>query len=151
MFSFFKKKQLLSAEDSQLVVEAIRQAEMRTSGEIRVFIESHCKYLDPLDRAVELFQKLKMAATEHRNGVLVYIAMKDKQFAVFGDEGIYKATGQEYWDKSIRDMTTLFHNESCAIGISDCVRKIGEALHSYFPYESETDKNELPDDIIFGA
>jgi uncharacterized membrane protein len=150
MFSFFKKKPLLDVEESQRVVEAIRLSEMRTSGEIRVFIESKCKFIDPLDRAIELFSRLQMDATEHRNGTLVYVAMKDRQFAVYADEGIYKATGPEYWNETVREMLAFFKDEHGITGIVECVRKIGEALHEYFPYESDVDKNELPDEIVFG-
>lgn len=151
MFSFNKNKPLLSPEESQLVVDAIRQAEMRTSGEVRVFIESKCKYMDALDRAKEIFFSLKMEETEQRSGTLIYVAMKDHQFAVYADEGIYNAAGPGYWNGVVKNMLSFFKNESCAMGIAECVREIGEALHTYFPYDSDKDKNELPDEIVFGT
>src|SRR5712691_11244817 len=97
LFSLFAKKELLSAQDKKLVVDAIGAAEKQTSGEVRVFIESKCKFVDPLDRAAEIFYRLKMDRTAQRNAVLVYIALKDQQLAIFGDKGIHAKTGQQFW------------------------------------------------------
>ena len=132
------------------MVAAIRAAEQRTSGEVRVFVESRCKYVDALDRAKEIFLQLKMDATEQRNGVLVYVAVKDKQVAVYGDEGIHQAVGKKYWSDVLAKMLLAFKQQHLSEGISQCVQQIGEALHFYFPYNKETDKNELPDEIVFG-
>lgn len=96
MFSFFKKKDFFREEEKKQIVDAIRNAERRTSGEVRVFVESRCRYVDPLDRAAEIFFNLKMSETDDRNAVLLYIAMKDRQLAVFGDEGIHKKVGTDY-------------------------------------------------------
>jgi len=150
VFSLFKKKRFFNEHEEKLITEAVRNAEMRTSGEIRVFIESHCKYMDALDRAGELFFNLKMEQTAERNGVLLYLAMKDRQLAVFGDEGIHKKVGLEYWYKEVGVLTSNFNKENYAEGISQCIKDIGEALHYHFPYNSSIDKNELPDDIVFG-
>lgn len=132
------------------MLAAIRSAEQRTSGEIRVYIENHCRYVDPMDRAAEIFFGLKMDYTRHRNGVLVYIAIKDKQLAVLGDEGIHKAVGGEFWEKEVRTLLKEFNAEHYAAGIATVVTEIGEVLQSHFPYDGATDKNELPDDIVFG-
>lgn len=121
-----------------------------TSGEVRVFVESHCRFVDALDRAAELFFKLEMDETDDRNAVLVYIAVRDHQLAVFGDEGIHQKVGMEYWQKEVRMMTENFKKDNYAEGIRQCVLDIGAALHQHFPYDHDTDKNELPDDIIFG-
>ena len=131
-------------------MEAIKNAERRTSGEIRVFVESHCKYMDAIDRAMEIFFQLKMDKTDDRNAVILYLALKDRQLAVFGDQGIHQKVGSEYWYKAVKDLTTNFDRKDHALGISQCVKEIGEALHYYFPYDNDTDKNELPDDIVFG-
>lgn len=151
-FSLFNKKPLdiLSDDEKQQIVESIRQAESRTSGEIRVFIEHKCKFIDPVDRAAEVFFQLKMENTIDRNAVLLYIAIKDKQLAIFGDEGIYKRTGKEYWENLVNHILQHFNKESFATGISEYVHQIGEGLHSYFPYDRATDQNELPDEIVFG-
>jgi len=150
MFSLFKKKGFFSLEEKQCIVDAVKNAELRTSGEVRVYIESRCSYVDALDRAVEIFQHLKMDQTAERNAVLVYVAVKDRQLAVFGDEGIHKKVGNEYWSRVVSEMLSKFNRNDYADGISVCVKEIGEALLTYFPYNNTTDKNELPDDIVFG-
>lgn len=151
MFSLFKKKkQLFPEEDTRLIVKAIRQAEKSTSGEVRVFVENRCSWMDALDRAAELFFGLKMDKTEQRNGVLVYIALKDHQLAVFGDEGIHRKVGSEYWNNLVKEMLASFNKHDYAKGIAECVIQIGDALQTHFPYERDTDKNELPDEIVFG-
>jgi uncharacterized membrane protein len=150
VFSFLKKKPFFNEQERQQIVAAVQSAEHRTSGEIRVYIESHCKYVDALDMAAELFFGLNMTKTQDRNAVLLYFAMKDKQLAVFGDEGIHKKVGEEYWNREVQRMLHQFNKDNYADGIRDCVIAIGEALHQHFPYNKDTDKNELPDDIVFG-
>jgi uncharacterized membrane protein len=150
VFSFFKKKSFFSDDEKKQIADAIRNAERRTSGEVRVFIESRCRYVDPLDRAAEVFFNLRMNETKDRNAVLLYIAMKDRQLAVFGDEGIHKRVGTDYWNKEVNLLINEFNTAHYGDGISQCVRDIGEALHQHFPFNNDTDKNELPDDIIFG-
>ena len=151
MFSFFrKKKQFFTKEDNHLIVKAIRQAEKSTSGEVRVFVESRCSWMDSIDRAAEIFYLLKMDKTEQRNAVLVYIAMKDHQLAVFGDEGIHQKVGTEYWNKVVTEMLSSFNSNNYGVGIAECVIQIGDALQSNFPYDRDTDRNELPDEIVFG-
>jgi uncharacterized membrane protein len=150
MWRFSRKKPFFSPEENEQIVHSIQQAEMQTSGEIRVFVEGRCKYVDALDRAVEIFDKLEMEKTKLRNGVLFYIAIKDKQFAVFADSGIHSAAGKAYWETVVKDIITLFSKESVVVGIVSCIGKIGEALKTHFPYDKEIDKNELPDEIVFG-
>jgi uncharacterized membrane protein len=146
----WQKKEFFTPEEKQLVIDAIQKAEQQTSGEVRVFVESRCRYVDALDRAVEIFHNLKMEQTQDRNAVLVYIAIKDRQLAVYGDEGIHQKLGDEYWNRQVVKMIKEFNRENYAEGISKCVSEIGEALRSNFPYNRDTDKNELPDDIVFG-
>jgi uncharacterized membrane protein len=151
MFKFFrKKKQFFPEEDSRLIVKAIRHAEKSTSGEVRVFVESRCSWVNAMDRAVEVFFSLKMENTEQRNGVLVYVAIKDKQLAVFGDQGIHEKVGDTYWNNVVAEMLASFNSLEYGKGISECVIQIGEALKNHFPYQKDTDKNELPDEIVFG-
>jgi len=151
MFSLFrKKKDFFNTEEKQLITESIRHAEKMTSGEVRVFIESKCSYMDAIDRAAELFFKLQMQKTDDRNAVLIYIATDDHQLAVFGDEGIHKRVGNEYWTIEVGKMISNFNRDNYAEGISEVVKDIGEALTKHFPYNNDTDKNELPDEIVFG-
>ena len=131
------------------MVAAIREAEKHTSGEVRVFVESKCSYVDPVDRAKEIFFNLKMELTEDRNAVLLYLAMDDHQLALFADEGIYQRLGTDYWVKEARKILSAFTKNDYTGGICEVVNDIGQALKEQFPYEKD-DKNELPDDIIFG-
>ena len=91
-----------------------------------------------------------MQQTVHNNATLVYVALKDKQLAVFGDEGIYNKTGKAFWHNAVNHMLQDFDKHNYADGIADVVKEIGAALTLHFPYEASTDKNELPDDIVFG-
>ena len=151
MAAFLKKKnRFFTDDDNHLIVKAIRQAEKTTSGEVRVFVESRCSWVNAIDRAAEIFDRLEMEKTDLRNAVLVYVAMKDRQLAVFGDKGIHEKVTTEYWNKVVKEMLQRFNANDYARGIAECVIQIGDALHTYFPYDSETDKNELPDEIVFG-
>ena len=147
---FFKKKTFFTDAERQRIVEAIRKAEQRTSGEVRVYVESRNAYMDPMDRAAEIFYSLKMDKTDDRNAVLLYIAVKDKQLALFGDEGIYKAAGAEYWNAAVRNMLMEIKADDIIFGMVHCISTVGETLHEKFPYNKLEDKNELPDEIVFG-
>ena len=148
--SLFRRKEFFTDDEKQNIVDAVRSAEQRTSGEVRVFVESHCRYVNAIDRAVEIFENLQMQRTELRNATLVYVAIKDRQLAVFGDEGIHQKVGNEYWANEVVKMINAFNRDNIAEGIRQCVLNIGEALAMHFPYDRGTDKNELPDDIVFG-
>ncbi len=151
MLGLFKKKPVnyFSDAEKQIVTQAIEKAEHQTSGEIRVYIESHCK-ADPVTRAKEVFAQLTMHKTAERNGVLVYVAMKDKKLAIFGDEGIHTKVGDAFWQTQVGNILQHFNQQNYAEGIAAIVLEIGEALKTYFPYDEQGDKNELPDDIVFG-
>lgn len=150
MISFLKKKPYFTHLQQQHIVSVIREAELQTSGEIRLFIESRCKSGNALQRAESLFHELKMYETNQRNAVILYIAMKDKKLAVFGDEGIHNIVGTDYWNTTVQVLTGHFADNHFADGIIHAIKDIGEKLRIHFPYLSETDKNELPDDIVFG-
>lgn len=150
IFPLFKKKDFFSEQENARIVEAIRIAEKETSGEIRIFVESKNAFMDPVHRAAEIFFELKMNNTSDRNGVLLYIAIKDKELALFADEGIYKKTGPDYWNDAVKQMISQFSREDITGGIVQCILQIGQTLKEVFPYNSSADKNELPDDIVFG-
>jgi uncharacterized membrane protein len=150
IFPWQKKKDFFTQEEQQQLVDAIQKAEHQTSGEVRIFVESKCRYVDALDRTKEIFFKLKMNETAERNGTLIYVAVKDKQAAVLGDEGIHQKVGQKYWEDVVNKMLMQFRNQKLADGICQGIHDLGEALKFYFPYNSSTDKNELPDEIVFG-
>ncbi len=146
-----KKKEFFTADEKQQLVEAIQKAEQRTSGEVRLFIESKCRFMDAMDRAKEIFLQLGMDKTELRNATLIYLAVDDHQVAVLGDEGIHQKVGAQYWKEEVAKMLQKFRAEKLVDGVCVAITDLGEALQHHFPYNSDTDKNELPDDIIFGS
>jgi len=147
---FLSKKDFFSAEEKKLIVDAIREAEQQTSGEIRVYVESRCRFVDPLDRAAEVFALLKMEKTSGHNAVLVYLAVKDRQMAIFGDQAIHEKVGEIFWIKQVSQIISQFQREHFAAAIAKVIKEIGDALKYHFPYDRQTDINELPDDIVFG-
>jgi uncharacterized membrane protein len=144
-----KKQSFFTKEEEERMVEAIRSAEKQTSGEIRIYMEQHCKFINPLDRAKEVFVELEMFKTQDRNAVLLYIATKDNQLALLGDEGIYQKMGQVFWDNEVKLMLAEFKQHHFIDGVCHIIGDIGEALKTNFPYASD-DKNELEDGIVYG-
>jgi uncharacterized membrane protein len=141
-------KSHFSPEDQQKIVEAIKIAELNTSGEIKVHIESHCKY-DVIDRAADVFNKLGMANTTLRNGVLIYLAITDHRFAIIGDKGINEKVPDHFWADTRDTMQKKFKEQRFTDGLVEGIIKAGEQLKSHFPY-SKSDTNELNDQISFG-
>jgi uncharacterized membrane protein len=150
MFSLFKKKEFFSKEEKERIVAAIRTAEKRTSGEVRVFVESRCKFIDPLERAEDIFSELQMRYTVDRNAVLLYVALKDKQLAIYADSGIHEKMGTTFWEEVVNKILSQFDKENYANGMVQSILEIGKALEEHFLYHKDVDKNELPDEIIFG-
>ncbi|MFZ9695576.1 MAG: TPM domain-containing protein [Chitinophagaceae bacterium] len=152
ILSFFERsKPIFEKQDIDRLKLAIAAAEKSTSGEIRVFIESRCRYVEATDRAAELFVQLKMQETAARNGVLIYLATKDHQLAIWGDQGIHENLGDNYWQQRIHEMISTFNTSDYVAGIIACIEQIGVALSTHFPYQGDADKNELSDEIIFGS
>ena len=151
MFNWFKHKaeDYFTLHEKQVIAQAIQQAELQTSGEIRVFVEGKCTYVNAIDRAKEVFDKFDMHKTEAKNAVIVYVALKHKQLAIFADEGIYKKTGVQFWNDELQVMIDHFKKENVVDGITKVVEHIGEALKTHFPYQ-KNDINELPNDVVFG-
>ncbi len=152
MFSLFNKQasSFFSEQDRKAISEAIELAERKTSGEIRVFIESRCRYIDAADRAAELFYQLEMDKTVGRNGVLFYLALRDHQLAVWGDQGIHEKLGTAFWQLQVDRIIAAFHAQDPIRGIRNSIQEIGAALQTHFPYEGDKDKNELSDELVFG-
>lgn len=142
---------MLPAEVQNQVVERIKAAELKTTGEIRVYVEARCAYMDPLDRAMEIFLKLGMEKTEKRNAVIIYLATKDHQFALFGDAAIYElAGGPKFWETAAAHLTAYLRQGRIGQGICACIDELSNAMAQYFPYDPSITKNELPDEIVFG-
>jgi uncharacterized membrane protein len=140
--------QRFTAEDKQVIANAIKNAELNTSGEVRVHIEPKCKE-DVLDHAAFIFDKLKMQETENRNGILFYLSLDDHKFAVIGDSGINQKVDDEFWETIKNEMIPLFKESKMVTGLALGIEKEGSELKKYFPYQTD-DKNELDDEISFG-
>ncbi|MBR4391222.1 MAG: TPM domain-containing protein [Bacteroidales bacterium] len=138
---------ILNHEEDKRVVEAIRQAELNTSGEIKVHIENRCKG-DVEERSLYIFKHLKLNETKLRNGVLIYLAVKDRKFAILGDEGINKVVEDGFWNDVKDMMLAHFKEDRFAEGLEQGILRCGEKLKTYFPYQSD-DVNEIPDEISY--
>lgn len=151
MLNIFKRQRPIFAEQEIAKLKlAIATAEKSTSGEIRVYIESRCRYVEATDRAAELFLQLNMQETVARNGVLIYLATEDRQLAIWGDQGIHERLGNEFWKLRIEEMLASIKQLDYITGITYCIEQVGYALSTHFPYQRETDQNELSDEILFG-
>lgn len=136
-------------EENKLQIgNAIRAAELNTSGEIRLHIEKFCKG-DVLDRAAYIFEKLHMHKTNLRNGVLFYLAVEDHKFAILGDAGINQKVTEGFWEKTKATVLDNFKDGKLTEGLTSGIIRAGEQLKEHFPYQDD-DVNELSDDISFG-
>jgi uncharacterized membrane protein len=144
-----KPYRFFSEKERHGIAAAIRKAESQTSGEIRVHIEGRCSG-DPAPRARQLFAALGMHRTGRRNGVLIYLAVKDRRFAVVGDEGIHQVVADRFWEEAASEMERLFRARRFLEGICGLIDGIGAELSHHFP-PAPNDRNELPDTPSEGA
>jgi uncharacterized membrane protein len=140
-----KTEKFLTSKQEAEIVEAIRIAEENTSGEIRVHIEDKSEK-PSIERAKEVFNTLEMFKTEARNGVLFYINVSGNQFAIIGDEGIDKVVPTDFWESTKDIVLNNFAEKKYKKGLVEGIKKAGEQLKHYFPYQSD-DTNELPNEI----
>ena len=140
-----KTEDFLSKAEEQEIVQAILEAEKNTSGEIRVHIEEHTEK-SPLERAQEVFFELKMDETQDRNGVLFYVCVSDKKFAILGDKGINEAVESDFWDCTKDTVIANFKEGNFKKGLVEGILRAGERLKKYFPFQSD-DTNELSNEI----
>lgn len=143
-----KVKEFIGKQGKLQIEQAIKEAELDTSGEIRVHVESKCTS-DPLQRAVYVFNYLKMYNTAARNGVLIYVAVESRKFAIIGDAGINKVVPDNFWNSIKEKMGEAFSQGRYVEGLAQAVKEAGESLKQYFPYRTD-DINEQPDEISFG-
>ncbi len=150
MWGLFQKRSrnFFSAEQKSAIVKAIQEAEKNTSGEIRVHIEDRCFKKDVLDCATKAFRKLRMHQTAARNGVLFYLSLRSRRFAIIGDEGIDKCVPEDFWNEVKDVLAAHFAKGEFTEGLVAGIRLAGEKLQEFFPYQTD-DVNELPDDISF--
>ncbi len=138
-------KKFFTKGEKERIVEAIRAAEKKTSAEISVYLENRPKE-DSMSRARKVFEKLGMACTQHRNGVLIYLSLKDHAFTILGDRGIHDKVGQNFWEETASTMHQYFSQDKFSEGLEAVIAQIGARLKDYFPHESG-DINELPDGV----
>lgn len=138
-----------SESDLGHIIEAIKEAESYTSGEIRVHLESTAKGLETLDRATAIFVELEMHKTELRNGVLFYLAVEDRKFAILGDAGINEIVPLTFWDDVAMLMADYFKKNQFVLGLIEGIKMCGQKLKLRFPHQTD-DINELSDNISFG-
>ena len=141
-------KKFLIPQEQERVVKAIESAELNTSGEIRVHIESFCSG-DSLERAIYIFEKIGMHKTVQRNGVLIYIAFRSHKLAIIGDDGINSKVAENFWQQEIELLSDYIKKGKAADGLMAVIEAIGNRLNEIFPHK-EGDINEQSNEISFG-
>lgn len=144
-----KVEDFLSAEEEQEIIAAIRTAERSTSGEIRVHIEDHVD-TNTFDRALEVFHLLKMDNTKLRNGVIIYVAVRDKSFVIYGDEGINNVVPKDFWNSTRDAMRNQFRQGNFTKGLIEGILQAGLELQKHFPWDADTHEDELSNEISRG-
>ncbi len=142
-------KKFFTEEQKSAIQKSIADAELNTSGEIRVHVDNDCKD-DVLDKAANIFHQLGMDATELHNGVLFYLAVKDQKFAILGDKGINEKVPSDFWDNIKDIMLVHFKEKEFTIGLCKGIEMAGEKLKVHFPLQPN-DANELSNDMSFGG
>jgi len=142
-----RTKEFLSKLEHDRIVNAIREAESKTSGEIRIYIQRGKFDLDPLVAAQKKFHRLGMHKTHDRNAVLIFVAPRAHKFAVIGDKAIHEKCGEQFWQRIVDHMREHFQNERFSDAIVHAIDEAGRALAMHFPRTS-TSSNQLPDNIV---
>lgn len=142
-------KKIFSEEEQQRIVQAIKDAEKNTSGEIRVHLDKSCSG-DPYKRAIKIFENLNMHKTAQRNGVLFYLSMEDHKLAIIGDKGINESVPADFWNAILKELIHLFKQGKLVEGLTKGIHEAGQQLATFFPYQ-KNDHNELSNDISFDS
>lgn len=143
-----KADKFFSEKEQHQIVQAIREWEKDTTGEIKIHIENECK-IDPLLRAKELFQKLKLHETQNRNAVLIYLAVQSHTFAVWGDSGINEKVDTDFWNTIAWLIEDHFKNNLYLVGCLEAIKLVGRKLVDFFPHDEGDNENEISNDISF--
>ena len=139
-------KKFFTEEENKILVEAIKKAEKETSGEIRVHLDNYC-FGNPYKKAVSIFNKIGMYKTASRNGILIYLSVSSKKFALIGDKGIHEKVPDNYWDQTTEKMQNFFIRGEFVEGLKAGILEAGARLKEFFPYKGPEDINELSDEI----
>jgi uncharacterized membrane protein len=144
------RKRLIRVIDREKIKAAIQKAEHRTSGEIRVSVAPF--FWGNVHKAAEkAFERLGMTRTKDRNGILFFVVPARRKFVVLGDSGIHERVGQQFWHRVVDVVTERFRVGDFTGGLIRGIEEVGEQLASHFPYDDDTDVDELPDDVDFGG
>ena len=144
-----RTREFLNKVEHDRIVQAIREGESKTSGEIRVFIQRGKLNADPLVAAQKKFHQLRMHTTRERNAVLIFVAPRAHKFAVVGDKAIHEKCGDEFWRRIVDGMRVHFQNEKFSHALVEAINEIGKLLAAYFP-KTQGNANELPDSVVEG-
>jgi uncharacterized membrane protein len=144
-----RTREFLSKLEHDRIIQAIRKAESKTSGEIRVLIQRGKLNSDPFVAARKKFHRLRMHKTRERNAVLIFVAPRVHKFAVVGDEAIHEKCGNEFWQRVVEKMRMHFQNEKFSHALVEAIKEIGKVLAAHFP-RTQANANELPDEVIEG-
>jgi uncharacterized membrane protein len=147
--SKMRTREFLSRLEHERIVSAIREAESKTSGEIRVHIQRGTLETDPVTVAQKKFQRLGMFKTRERNAVLIFVAPRAHKFAVVGDQAIHEKCGEQFWQHVVDGMRIHFQNEKFSHALTEAINEVGKVLATHFPRTSPN-ANELPDEIVEG-
>ena len=142
-----RTREFLSKVEHDRIVQGIRGAEARTSGEIRVFIQRGKLNADPLVAAQRKFHQLRMHKTRERNAVLIFVVPRAHKFAVVGDKAIHEKGGDEFWQRIVDGMRVHFKNEKSSHALVEAINEIGKLLAVHFP-KTPGNANELPDYVL---
>jgi uncharacterized membrane protein len=145
-----RTKEFLQKLDHQRIVKAIQEAEAKSSGNIRIYLQRGEIKGDALPLAQKQFLKFKMDQTQHRNAVLVFVAPRARKFAVVGDAGIHEKCGHDLWNRVVHKMGEHFRQEHFTDALVDAIHDLGQVLTEHFPRVAGEKANELPDDVIEG-
>jgi uncharacterized membrane protein len=137
-----------SDESSQKIVAEIARVEGLTIGEVRLHIEDFCDS-DPLERAIQVFEKLGMQKTKNRSGILIYLASESRKIAIYGDKGIHNKVGKEYWNNIVAQTILRIQSEDMTAAMIQVIKELGEPLAEHFP-ETNQEINELTNEISYG-
>ena len=144
-----RTKTLLGQLDHERIVRVIKEAETKSSGEIRVFVQRGEFDGDPVVAAQEKFRELRMDETKERNGILILVLPRAQKFAVIGDEGVHKKCGPEFWERLVERMREHFKREEFTDALVEAIETAGQLLAEHFPRQG-SDRNELPDQVVEG-
>lgn len=140
-------KKFLTEKETEQVANTIKEAENQTSAEIKLVVARHC-WIDIKSKAAHIFKKFGLDTTKQRNCVLILLITTNREFLIYGDQGIHEKVGQDFWEDTSNQVINKFEAGAFGDGICEGIKLIGEKLAYYFPYQAD-DKNEVSDEVAY--